>query len=144
MSGDAQLSALAVFLIASHHGKVRTVLRSAWKNDEVFGLKVDDTLPPIPGHFPDAAEMHFEAKHLGAHGKWDDSSGVFEMSSPSWTEVMADLIGPAAPDTKPTGDAIPASEPQNLGPFSLAFYEAILVAADVRASRQPGKAEQVQ
>ncbi|MCO6454791.1 MAG: DEAD/DEAH box helicase [Pirellulaceae bacterium] len=144
LSGDKQLSALAVFLIASHHGKVRTVLRSTWESDEVFGLKANDTLPPIPGYFSNTATMHFEPKHLGAHGVWDDDGMAFEMVSPSWTEVVADLLGTAMPNAKSSSDVIPDGEPQSLGPFALAFYEAILVAADIRASKRPGKAKQVQ
>lgn len=143
LSGDKRLSALAVFLIASHHGKVRTVLRSTWENDDVFGLKANDTLPPISDCFTTSATMRFEPKHLGAHGTWDDGGMAFNMVSPSWTEVVADLIGTAMPCAKPRSDVIPDGEPQSLGPFALAFYEAILVAADIRASKWPGKAKQV-
>jgi CRISPR-associated endonuclease/helicase Cas3 len=144
LSGDAQLSALAVFLIASHHGKVRTVLRSTWEGDVVFGLKVNDTLPSITGYFSNSATMHFEPKHLGAHGTWDDSDMTFDLVSPSWTEVVADLLGAVMPNANSSGEAIPKGEPQSLGPFTLAFYEAILVAGDIRASKWPGKAKQVQ
>lgn len=144
LSNDAGLSALAVFLIASHHGKVRTVLRSSRDWDEVFGLRVGDELPPVPAHFANFTTLHFEAKHLGAHGTWDERGAVFEVMSPSWTEMIADLLGPAVLGTKPIGNAIPPGEPQNLGPLALAFYEAILVAADIRASKRPGKAKEVQ
>ncbi len=144
VSNDAGLTALAVYLIASHHGKVRTVLRSSRDNDDVFGLTVGDALPPVPGHFPIPAALHFEVKHLGAHGTWGESGSVFEVLSPSWTEMVADLLGSAVPNAKPIASAIPQEEQQNLGPLALAFYEAILVAADVRASKRPGKAKKVQ
>lgn len=144
LANDAELSALAVYLIASHHGKVRTVLRGTRDNDEVFGLEPGDALPPVPDPFRNIAALHFDAKHLGAHGTWNESGTAFEATSPSWTEVVADLLGPAVPSANPSGGAIPQGEPQNFGPFALAFYEAILVAADIRASRQPGKSKQVQ
>jgi len=140
---DAGLSALAVYLIASHHGKVRTVLRSTRDDDEVFGLQTGETLPQILDRFPDPATLRFEARHLGAHGTWSEDGREFLATSPSWTEVIAELLGPAELGEKPDGNAIPANEPQNLGPFALAYYESILVAADIRASRQPGKAKQV-
>lgn len=140
-AGDKQLSALAVYLIASHHGKVRTVLRSTQVNDEVFGLKPSDTLRPVPGFFEQVASLHFDAKHLGAHGDWDESGTTFKMGSPSWTQVVAELLGSVEANAKPSGDAIPEHELQNLGPFALAYLEAILVAADVRASKKPGKAK---
>jgi CRISPR-associated endonuclease/helicase Cas3 len=144
LASDAELSALAVYLIASHHGKVRTVLRSTRDTDEVFGLEPGDLLPPVPVQLPNAAALHFDAKHLGTHGTWNESGTAFEATSPSWTEVVADLLGPALPGAKSSGGAIPQGKPQNLGPFALAFYEAILVTADIRASRKPGKANRLQ
>lgn len=143
LQGDAGLSALAVYLIASHHGKVRTVLRSTRNNDEVFGLLAGETLPPIIDRFPDSATLRFEAKHVGAHGTWSADGTEFLATSPSWTEIIAELLGPAEPGGKANGNAIPANEPQNLGPFALAYFESILVASDIRASRDPGKAKRI-
>jgi hypothetical protein len=45
------MTALAVYLIASHHGKVRTVLRRLGETDEAFGLTKADVLLPVPGYF---------------------------------------------------------------------------------------------
>lgn len=134
LAGDASLTALAVYLIASHHGKVRTVLRSTQERDEVFGLRSGDTLQPVPGRFAEEVVLQCDAKHLGAHGTWDEAGTTFQVVAPSWTEVTASLLGPAS-------SAIPEHEPNNLGPFALAYLEAILVAADVRASKNPGKAQ---
>jgi CRISPR-associated endonuclease/helicase Cas3 len=81
--GDEQLSALAVFLIASHHGKVRTVLRSTQDNDEVFGLSSENMLRPVPGFFDKSTPLHFDAKHVGAQGDWVESGSSFRMTCPS-------------------------------------------------------------
>ena len=133
-SGETELSALSVYLIASHHGIVRTALRSTWETDEVFGLRAGDALPPVPPCFSSPVAMHFEAKHLGAHGTWNDNGTAFDMDGPSWVEVVADLLGSATHGAGFNGGAIPKNEPKNLGPFLLAFLEALLVAADIRAS----------
>jgi len=140
LAGDRSLSALAIFLIAAHHGKVRAVLRSTQDGDEVFGLQPGDALQPVRGRFEQGAELHYEAKHLGAQGTWNESGTAFHLTAPSWTEVIAELLGPP-PDSPTACGAIPESEPRNLGPFQLAYLEAILVAADVRASKTPGKAK---
>lgn len=142
LAGDSSLTALAVFLIAAHHGKVRTVLRGTQDKDEVFGLQATDSPQPVPGFFTDEATLSFDAKHLGAHGEWNESGATFQMAAPSWTEVLAELVGTATPDAPLPSDAIPEHEPRNLGPFALAYLEAILVAADVRASKRPGKAKE--
>src|SRR5207237_3236033 len=50
---DSQLTGLAVYLIASHHGKVRTVLRATGRRDAVFGVSECEQFPGwgelIPG-----------------------------------------------------------------------------------------------
>ena len=142
LAGDSSLSALAVFLIAAHHGKVRTVLRGTQDNDELFGLRGSDLLQPVVGFFANEVTLSFDAKHLGAHGEWDESEATFSLTAPSWTEVLAGLVGTGAPDSSLQGDAIPEHEARNLGPFALAYLEAILVSADIRASKRPGKAKE--
>ena len=133
------LTALTVFLIASHHGKVRTVLRSRSDDDDTFGLVPGDVLRPVPGRFDNGASLHFEAKRLGAHGEWNADGSQFHWLAPSWAQMVAELLGPVEPNENATKEAIPADEPQHLGPFVLAFLEALLCTADARASRMPGK-----
>jgi len=140
-AGDDELTALAVYLIASHHGKVRTALRRMYKNDEVFGLREGDVLPAVTGFFSSTAALAFDAKHLGARGEWlgeDD----FSLSGHSWSTMLTALLGPIFPDDPCPSDAIMDSEPQRLGPFKLAYLEALLRVADGRASQQPGKGGQ--
>ena len=133
------LTALAVFLIASHHGKVRTALRSRTDNDDTFGLMSHDTLLTVPGQFESEAPLHFEAKRLGAHGEWSSDGTQFHWLAPSWAEMVAELLGPVEPATSVAINAIPVGEPRSIGPMALAYLEAILRTADARASRMPGK-----
>src|SRR5262249_22049854 len=42
-------TALAVYLVACHHGKVRTVLRSTQSGEDIFGIEPGDTLPHLGG-----------------------------------------------------------------------------------------------
>lgn len=75
-------------------------------------------------------------------GTWDDTAGTFSPSGTSWVELVSDLLGTLS-DHQPSpesGDAATeAGGPTRLGPFKLAFLEALICAADRRASRNPGK-----
>jgi CRISPR-associated endonuclease/helicase Cas3 len=140
-AGDDELTALAVYLIASHHGKVRMALRRMYKNDEVFGLREGDVLPAVTGYFPSPAALAFDAKPLGARGEWRGED-EFSLSGPSWNGMLSELLGPVFPDDPCPCDAIANSEPRRLGPFKLAYLEALVRVADGRASQQPGKGGQ--
>jgi hypothetical protein len=129
-------SGLSVFLIASHHGKVRTVLRSTSENDEIFGLREGDALPPNSSHSDDETSLSFGCRQIGSSGEWLDDK-TFVPSQPSWTTMVAELLGTRSSGIPETFDAIPETESRNLGPFKLAFLEALLRAADARASRWP-------
>jgi CRISPR-associated endonuclease/helicase Cas3 len=134
------LTALAVYLIACHHGKVRTVLRSSLSmGDDVFGLKDDTKLQPVAGFFPNPTQLSTAAKYVGACGEWGEANATFTLASPSWLQMVAELLGPKREGEPNTLEVIPENEPRDLGPLSLAYLEAILRAADARASRQPGK-----
>lgn len=137
--GDATLSALAVYLIASHHGKVRTVLRSRGKRDEVFGLTAGDKLLPVPGVFEHESVLQTDCRHVGATGEWNADRTEFVIGSPSWIQMIAELLGPTPGGPPVTHEVLAEKEPRALGPIALAYLEALLVAADVRASRTPGK-----
>lgn len=118
---------LLCYLIVSHHGKVR----SGWQgtpHDQSFpsesekfigtgqplhGIREGDTIPPTPLAAFDgsvvtvpAVTLHLDPAHLGLSGRY----------GPSWSERVHGLL-------------------REYGPFTLAYLEALLRVADVRASR---------
>jgi CRISPR-associated endonuclease/helicase Cas3 len=139
-AGAEGWTALAVYLVAAHHGKVRTVLRSrkAGRSEDVFGILEGDKLPTLDGWMNAEYTLNAACRVFGASGDWTDDEEAFELASPSWVGMVAELLGPEAKGDVAPGDAIPESERRHLGPFRLAYLEALIVAADVRASRKPG------
>ncbi len=136
---NPSLSGLAVYLVASHHGKVRTVLRSIRGTDAVFGICQGEELPPLDGLLPTRSPIPTEPMLFGANGQWDNEGGKFQLSSTSWVSMVADLLSglpieQEAADGKPSED-----QPNALGPFRLAFLEMLFRVADARASARPGK-----
>lgn len=159
--GEEGWTALAVYLIACHHGKVRTVLRSTQKRAkkaafqaqkiatthaegqagdtdlrEIFGITSEDRLPKLAGWLEDEIPLELRLKIFGSIGKWN--TDTFDLEEPSWVQMVAELLGPEIPGQSVAEDAIPKGEPRELGPFRLAFLEALVRAADVKASRTPG------
>lgn len=130
-------TALAVYLVACHHGKVRTVLRSTGQGDDVFGIRDGDTLPATYGWIPVEQSLDLSMKNVGACGLWGE--GTFTIKAPSWFGMIAELLGPELPDDPDAKTALPDKEPRRLGPFRLAFFEALIRAVDVKASRNPGR-----
>jgi CRISPR-associated endonuclease/helicase Cas3 len=139
-AGAEGWTALAVYLVAAHHGKVRTVLRSrkAGGSEDVFGILEGDKLPTLGGWMNAEYTLNAACRVFGASGDWSDDEEAFELVSPSWVGMVAELLGPEAKDDVAPDDAVAESEPRHLGPFRLAYLEALIVAADVRASRKPG------
>jgi CRISPR-associated endonuclease/helicase Cas3 len=132
-------TALAVYLVAAHHGKVRTVLRSRQPAVmDVFGIRDGDKLPPLEGWLDVEYALNLACRVFGAPGEWSDGEDGFLLASPSWVGMVAEILGPEAPGDPSPCDAVPMSEPRHLGPFRLAYLEALALAADLRASRQPG------
>lgn len=132
-------TALAVYLVACHHGKVRTVLRSTSTGDDVFGIRDGDTIPAMDGWMPFEQSLDLSMKNIGACGLWGEDT--FIMKAPSWFGMIAELLGPEMPDEPDAKIALSENEPRRLGPFRLAFFEALIRAADVKASRNPGRGE---
>ena len=136
--GSADYPALAVYLAAAHHGKVRTILRStATAGNDVFGVSTDSD-PLLIGD--EAWPLDFSVARDGASGDWRDD-GTFALSGHGWTGLVADLLGPwrdPAHDPADVG-AVPADEPRCLGPFALAWLEALVRIADWRASERPSQ-----
>jgi CRISPR-associated endonuclease/helicase Cas3 len=111
---------LLVYLVASHHGKVRVALHAAPKDQEyrdrdgrglpIRGIREGDRLPPVT-LIPDTPALPEVTLTLSPA-----AVGLSERTGVSWQERYLDLM-------------------DRYGPAALAFLEAILRAADVRASR---------
>jgi CRISPR-associated endonuclease/helicase Cas3 len=128
--------ALAVYLVATHHGKVRTVLRSTkqTEGDDVFGVRPQAAALEIgEQRWP----MDFSVAKDGAEGRWEGNE--FVLTGHGWTGLVADLLGPWRPEETSDAGVVPASEPRHLGPFALAYLEALLRVVDWRASESPSE-----
>lgn len=138
--GHEALTPLCIYLIATHHGKVRTVLRSRRKGDNVAGIREGDVLPPLPTYFAEPLRLRIAAKRFGADGEWNEK-GEFVMTSPSWVSVVSGLLGP---NYTGVPEDCTSHETSNdaLGVFALAYLEALLMAADGRASASSTAGEQ--
>jgi len=133
--GKASYPALAVYLAAAHHGKVRTVLRSITAaGDDVFGVPRDPKDIKVDGSpWP----MDFSIAKDGAEGQWENDG--FVLTGAGWTGLVSDLLGPWRPGDSAHCAVVPDSEPKRLGPFALAYLEALVRAADWRASGNPSQ-----
>lgn len=114
---------LAVYLVAAHHGKVRTAVG-------VHGAK---RLPEgelrLPGWIDDPIPLDLSNLAFAPAGSIDEVTGKLRVECPGWNDIVRSLLGPEEG----------AAEPGVFGPFRLAFFEALMAAVDARASR---KAEQ--
>jgi CRISPR-associated endonuclease/helicase Cas3 len=135
--GKASYPALAVYLAAAHHGKVRTVFRSLTESgDDAFGVsRQEQKLQINSEQWP----LDFTGVSDGAEGTWTE--GGFVLTGHGWTGLVADLLGPwrASTDDPAEAGVVPANEPRALGPFKLAYLEALVRIADWRASAQPSR-----
>lgn len=132
-SGQASYPALAVYLAAAHHGKVRTVFRSLTDTgDDAFGV------PPEPSALEWNGQcwpLDFSVTKDGAEGVWTPRG--FVLNGHGWTGLVTDLLGSWRPDDTSSAGVVPDSEPKKLGPFKLAYLEALVRIADWRASENP-------
>ena len=131
--GRANYPALAVYLAATHHGKARTVLRSTTgEGDDVFGVRPEPDTLVIGG---EQWALDFSVAKDGAEGRWEGNE--FVLTGHGWTGLVADLLGPWRPENKSDVGVVPETEPRHLGPFALAYLEALVRIADWRASDKP-------
>lgn len=134
-NGPTFYPALAVYLAAAHHGKVRTVLRSITEpGEDVFGVPRDPDVINVDGS---AWPMDFSVAKDGAEGQWGNDG--FVLSGAGWTGLVSDLLGPWRTEDSSHSAVVPDSEPKRLGPFVLAYLEALVRAADWRASDKPSQ-----
>jgi len=116
VNGEKGWTPLAVYLIATHHGKVRTILRGIKEdNDDVFGIKDGDVIPAIKNWLNDDVRLETYMKYFGAKGEWSEDCTKYKMKTISWVEMVDNLI-------------------DKYGPLKLAFLESIIRACDMRAS----------
>jgi len=134
-SDDKPYPALAVYLAAAHHGKVRTVLRSTTaEGDDVFGVRSEPA--SLSGSLcGEDWPLDLAVAKDGADGHWDGDR--FVLTGHGWTGLVADLLGPWRPGESGDAGVVPESEPRSLGPFALAYLEALVRVADWRASDKP-------
>jgi CRISPR-associated endonuclease/helicase Cas3 len=122
--GEPGWSELAIYLVACHHGKIRTALG-------VHGAKQISDLPEkavwLPGWVTECSELNLNWLGFAPLGKYDRNTGKLVVDGPGWTELVGRLLGP---DDPAQGAA------NGLGPFRLAFLEGLIAAADARASRK--------
>jgi CRISPR-associated endonuclease/helicase Cas3 len=128
-----------LFLIACHHGKVRTALYARGADGEdVCGVPKADATLPWQGGMP----MDFSCASAGTGGTFSEDGLSFTPTAPGWTALITDLLGgwePLPREMPPPNALRTSTEPRLLGPFALAYLESLICAADIQASKNPSQ-----
>lgn len=142
-AGSPAWPGLTLFLIACHHGKVRTALYARGSDGEdVCGVPKADAILPWQGGMP----MDFTCAAVGTGGEFSEDCLTFTPATPGWTALVTDLLGgwePRLQENPPPNALRATTEPRLLGPFSLAYLESLICAADIQASHNPSQASHV-
>ena len=78
-----------------------------------------------------------DAGRGGVAGTGVGAGNEFVLTGHGWTGLVADLLGPWRPEDGGDAGVVPETEPRHLGPFALAYLEALVRVADWRASEKP-------
>jgi CRISPR-associated endonuclease/helicase Cas3 len=120
---------LAAYLICAHHGKIRLAWHACPADQaagddlpRIRGLRDGDPLPPLPLA---AADRTFHILPQTIIDLSPAAAGLSTRTGPSWTERVLALLA-------------------THGPFTLAWLEALLRAADQRSSRMAVRDELLQ
>lgn len=112
---------LLAYLVCAHHGKVRMAWHASPADQKadggqlrIRGVREGDTLPPVPLAAADGGFHQLPATALNLS---PSEVGLSPRTGRSWTERVLNLL-------------------ERFGPFTLAWMEALLRAADQRASRR--------
>lgn len=142
----ADFPALTIYLVAAHHGLVRSVLTSREApapQPNIAGIPVTDPPPVLPWRVPTEENwpLDFLCAQDGTDGIFSeaaDGTVIFTPAAPGWTALVADLLGGWEADApEAAAGAVPpmeTTEPHSLNPFNLAWLETLLRAADCRVS----------
>jgi CRISPR-associated endonuclease/helicase Cas3 len=104
------------------------------EGDDVFGVRPEADPLEVGGQ---AWPLDFSVAKDGADGRWEGNE--FVLTGHGWTGLVADLLGPWRPEEKGDAGVVPETEPRHLGPFALAYLEALMRVIDWRASERPSE-----
>jgi CRISPR-associated endonuclease/helicase Cas3 len=114
---------LLAWLVCTHHGKVRMAWHASPADQEsgddrlrIRGVCEGDELPALLLADTDGAFFELPSSALDLAPA---AAGLNPRTGPGWTERVLGLL-------------------HDYGPFTLAWFESLMRAADIRASRQPG------
>ena len=138
--GSGSFPALSIYLCATHHGKVRTVLTSRTiAGEDVCGILKTTLLLPW-NNMP----LDFACAVDGASGCFSEDGREFTFNAPGWTGLVSDLLGAWECDAVSSiNGAVSDDEPHDLGPFALSYLETLVRCADERASKTPSASKGV-